>query len=166
MAIGANSYGTAADVAALVPRYTTAGAFGSATRPTLTQVEGWIDSASATLNVILARAGFSVPITQTDAKAACAALVVEVVAEMSHAANSAGRFFTDRALERGVSPMRVMRQEMADWVELQAPGLQALGATRTTSLLGGAAYNDENTPIFQRTGFGNQFEDWGDNDAD
>lgn len=166
MAVGANSYGSAADVAALVPRYTSSGSFLTTTRPTLAQVESWIDSTSATLNVILARSGFAVPISQTDAKAACAAIVTEVVAELCHAANTTGRFFTDKALERGQSPMRVLRQEMADWVEMQAPGLESLGASRTTSLMGGAAYNTDATPIFQRAGFGNTFEDWSGDDAD
>lgn len=171
MTIGLNSYGTVAEVAALTRRYTTNGYFDVDTRPSVAQVEKWIDNASATLNVMLAKAGFTVPITQADAKAACGEIVVEVVVDLCHAANSAGRFYTDRALERGVSPMKVLRQEMADWVELQAPGLENLGATRSTSLLGGMAYRDTDEsgnatfPIFQREGFGNELTDW-DTDHD
>ena len=60
MGIGANSYGTVANVAALTRRYTTAGSYGATTNPTETTVEGWIDQVSATLNVVLAAAGFSI----------------------------------------------------------------------------------------------------------
>lgn len=131
MTTGVNSYGTAAEVAAYTKRYTSAGAYGAGTRPTLTEVEGWIDSVSATMNTALAGAGFSIPITQTDAKAAIAAFVVEAVVDLCHAANSAGRFFTDQALARGITPMRAIRSEMKAWVDENAAGLEALGATRT-----------------------------------
>jgi hypothetical protein len=167
MAVDPRSYGTTAQVAALTRRYTTpAGVYDASTNPALTTVEGWIDEASATLNLMLAGAGFAIPVTQADALKALAAIVVEVVAERCHAANSAGRFFTEHALERGVSPMRVLRQEMAQWVEDQADGLELLGANRTRSSSAGVLSRDSDesgnptAPIFQRTGFGNRFEDW------
>ena len=165
MTIGGNSYGSVAEVQALTARYLSSGAFTTATRPTLAQVETWIDNASATLNVMLAKAGFSIPIADTDAKAACGQIVVEVVVDMCHAANSTGRFFTERALEKGLSPMKVLRQDMADWVEAMAAGLELLGATRTYSALSGIAYRDTDNsgdatfPIFQRESFGNVFDD-------
>lgn len=166
MAIGANSYGSVAEVAALTSRYLVGGTYTTATRPTLAQVEKFIDNASATLNVMLAQAGFAIPITQVDAKAACSEIVVEVVVDLCHAANSTGRFFTDRALERGINPMKAIRDDMAAWVEAQAPGIEALGASRNTSQLGGIAYRDTDEsgngtfPIFQRNGFNNKFTDW------
>jgi hypothetical protein len=167
VSLAANSYGTVAEVQALTPRYQT---YSTTTRPTLAQVEKWIDNASATLNVILAGAGFQIPITQADAKAACGQIVVEAVTDLCHAANSAGRFYTERALERGVSPMKVLRQEMKDWVEDQAEGLELLGATRTRASTAGILFRDGDesgnatAPIFQRSGFGNTFQDW-DGDA-
>lgn len=166
MAIGANSYGSVAEVQALTGRYLIAGAYTTASRPTLAQVENFIDKASATLNVMLAREGFAIPITQTDAKAACGQIVVEVAVDLCHAANSTGRFFTDRALERGVSPMQTLRAEMGAWVEENAAGLELLGATRTYSALDGIAFRDSDNsgdataPIFQREAFGNVFTDW------
>jgi hypothetical protein len=166
MTTGANSYGTAAQVAALAIRYTTSGAFTTTSNPTLVTVEGWIDQVSANLNVALAGAGFAIPITQPDAKAALGSVVVEAVADLCHAANSAGRFYTERALERGVSPMRVIRQEMSAWVEEQADGLELLGATRTRASTAGILSRDtdesgnDTFPIFQRDGFGNAFKDW------
>ena len=47
MAIGANSYGSVAEVQALTGKYLNAGVFTASTRPTLTQVEKFIDNASA-----------------------------------------------------------------------------------------------------------------------
>lgn len=167
MAVGANSYGTVDQVAALVRRYTANGSFGIVgTNPTVAIVESWINTVSATLNVSLAAAGFVIPISQADAKAALAAIVVEAVADLCHAANSAGRFYTERALERGVSPMKVIRQEMGQWVESQADGLEMLGATRARASTAGILFRDTDesgnptAPIFQRSGFGNEFEDW------
>ena len=163
MTVGANSYGSTAEVQALIGRY---GTLSTTSRPTLAQVETWIDNASATLNVMLAKAGFSIPITQASAKAAVGQMVVEVAVDLCHAANSTGRFFTDRALERGVSPMKVLRAEMADWVEAMAPGLELLGASRTYSALSGIAYRDSDNsgdataPIRQRKEFGNVFTEW------
>lgn len=166
MTIGSNSYGSVAQVQAMTGRYLSSGAYTTGTRPTLAQVETFIDNASATLNVMLAKAGFSIPITDADAAAACGQIVVEVVVDMCHAANSTGRFFTDRALERGESPMRVLRQDMQQWVEDNAAGLELLGATRTYSALSGIAYRDtdesgnDTFPIRQRNEFGNSFTDW------
>jgi hypothetical protein len=166
MAVGANSYGSVAEVQALTPRY---GVYSTTTRPTLAQVENFIDKISATLNVILAGAGFAIPIVQADAKAACAQIIVEAATDLCHAANSAGRFYTERALERGVAPMKVIRQEMAQWVEDQADGLELLGATRTRASTAGILFRDTDesgnstAPIFQRSGFGNTFTDWDGN---
>ena len=68
MALLANSYGSAENVAALVPRYgNSAGYFDHTTRPTLVQVETLMNQVSATLNSILATAGFAIPVTQSDA---------------------------------------------------------------------------------------------------
>jgi hypothetical protein len=119
----------------MTPRYLVAGVFTTATRPTLAQVEKWIDTASATLNVLLSNAGFTVPLTQSDAVLACGQLIAEVVADLCHAANSAGRFYTDKALARGEAPMKVLRQDMADWVEAMASGFVLLGVTRAQPVM-------------------------------
>ena len=166
MTLGANSYGSVAEVQALTARYLSSGSYTTGTRPTLVQVEKFIDNASATLNVLLAKAGFAIPIADTDAAAACGQIVVECAVDLCHAANSTGRFYTDRALERGESPLRVLRQDMADWVDDNAAGLELLGATRTYSGLSGIAYRDSDNggdatnPIFQRDAFGNSFQNW------
>lgn len=72
MAIGAHSYGSAAAVLAFT-RHLLDGqsTFNSTTRPTLTEVEAFIDRASATLNLALTGVGLATPVTQPDARLAC-----------------------------------------------------------------------------------------------
>lgn len=129
-------------------------------------MEGWIDQVSATLNVALAGAGFTIPVANADAKLALGGVVEAAVADLCHAAHSAGRFFTDAALERGVSPMRTIRTEMSAWVEDQSDGLELLGAARTRPATAGILFRDtdeggnDTFPIFQRDGFSNTFTDW------
>lgn len=64
MAISANSYGTVAEVLAYVRHLLTDGAttFSVSTRPTLEEVERFIDRRSARINAVLARAGYRVPV--------------------------------------------------------------------------------------------------------
>lgn len=165
MTLSASAYCTVADVQALTPRY---GIYTPATRPTLAQVERWIDTCSAQLNVMLAKAGFSAPLTQVDAKLACGDVVVSAVVDLCHEANSAGRFASDRALASSKSSKMVIRAEMAAWVEDMAAGLEAMGATRTQSVLGGVAFNEFDDsgrtiePIFHRGAFGNTITDSGE----
>ncbi|MBC8076957.1 MAG: hypothetical protein H7Y32_12845, partial [Chloroflexales bacterium] len=63
MALNANSYGSVAGVEAYVAHLTAAGVFTVSTRPTLAQVEGFIDQMSARLNAWLAQAGYGIPVT-------------------------------------------------------------------------------------------------------
>lgn len=168
MTVGANSYGVATDIAALTNAYLNAsGAYDTSTVPTLTQVEGWIDQVSGIMNTALAGQGFTVPVSQADAVLAIKSFVIEAVTDLAHAANSAGRYFTQSALERGVSPMSSIRKQILDWVESFAGGLESLGAERTGDTAGGEILyrstdeaGDEVNPIFQRKGFGNSFDDW------
>ncbi len=79
MSILDTSYGSIEEVAALVKRYTSSGVFvaaadASATRPTLEDVERFIDRISGLINTDLAQAGFNIPVTQPMAKAALSQL--------------------------------------------------------------------------------------------
>jgi len=160
MSIGANSYGSVADVAALVRRFTNNGSFDTTTVPTLTQVERFIDIVSGSLNIALSGEGFTIPVSQADAKAALDGVVTEAVSDLVQAANSTGRFFTDKAIERGVSPMRAIRREMSEWVEEQIAGFAALGVSRSGGTSSGILSRDsdedgnEVSPLFTRRGFG------------
>lgn len=165
MGVQPNSYGTAAKVALLARVYTTGGVFDATTNPPLAAVEGWIDQVSAMLNTALAGKGFAIPITQADAVLALETVVIPAVVDLCHAANSAGRFFTDRAIQNGVSPMRAIRNEMLAWADENSAGLERLTNQRSQTLAGGIAFREtdnagrEIAPIFQRSGFGNSFTD-------
>jgi len=151
MAIGASSYGSVAEVAALCTMYTSSGTFSASTRPTLTQVETFVDRVSGILNVILAREGFATPVSQADAKLVMDDFAVEHAAYLCHAANRAGPYVPGNEQLRG-----------------RTAGLEALGATRTrvgTYGLGCRTEDeggDELTPFFQREMMGNEVVDWED----
>lgn len=130
MTLSANSYGSVVMVAAMTPRYASNGEFNLLTRPTYSQIETWIDQTSALVNVILAEEGFTIPVTQTDAKSMLAGLVVSACADRAEYANRAGRFWTETAVDRGISMEKVLREEISAWISSHAAGLEALGAER------------------------------------
>lgn len=166
MTLGANSYGTVADVAALCQDWTIGGTFTTATSPTLAEVEGFIDQISGIMNVALAREGFSVPVTQADAVLAIKSIVVELAADRVQATHKAGRFYTERAVERGISPLMQIRKDINDWIQDNAAGLEQLTATREATNVNEIGFRNTNeggkeiSPIFQREAFGNTFDDW------
>lgn len=72
MAIDENSYSSTEDVAAWTKHLLDGEqGFSPVTRPTLNEVEAFIDDASAMLNDAIAAAGFSVPITAAGPKRSC-----------------------------------------------------------------------------------------------
>ena len=73
-----------------------------------------------------------IPVSQADAKAACASIVVNAVVNLAKEANRAGKFATAKALEYGVDSMAAIRKEMKTWVDENSAGLIALGAARST----------------------------------
>jgi hypothetical protein len=147
-------------VAALSKRFTTSGTYDSSSNPTITQVETWIDQVSGMANILLAEKGFAVPVVQADCVLALQSVVVGAVNDLCQAANSAGRFFTDRALESGIDPMKVISNQMADWIGDHAEGFEAIGAARSVATVGGIGYRDGDddgnsvSPLFGRNAFG------------
>lgn len=167
MAILANSYGSDAEVAALVPRYTTGGAFTSSTRPTLTQVEKFLDRVSSVLNVLLAEEGFVIPVTQADCKLALDDFAVAQASELAHAANGAGPYAPgNEEMRHGRSAFQIILREAAEFINKHADGFELLGATRTRSLTSGLACRTQDDagndlhPMFSREQFGNEILDW------
>jgi hypothetical protein len=132
MTISVRSYGSVADVAGRSPGgyLNTSKTFDTTTNPTLTTVETYIDEISSVLNIALADQRFTVPVTQADSKKALGSLVNDLAADMCHASNSAGRFFSERALNSGLSAMAQIRKEIREWIESNAQGLEAIGAER------------------------------------
>lgn len=166
MALAANSYGSVEEVAAMVPNYTASGEFSTSTRPTEHQVEVFIDRVSAIINAVLARQGFSIPITNADAKLACDEFVVEQVVDLCDAVNRMGRFYSDSV--GGQSRFALIRRDAVEFIEDQATGLEQLGATRNYSLTQGLGYlstddsGDDIEPIFQREMMRQTIVDWDD----
>jgi len=166
MTLGANSYGSAAGVAGYVPLYTDNGSFTTATNPTTATVEGWLDEVSAIANTALKSIGFSVPLTQTDAKLSLQGLINQQVSDLCHAAHGTGRFFSERAIDGNLSSLGMIRKELLDFININAAGWEALGANRAASERDEISFRSHDNsgnatfPIFQREGFGNTFTDW------
>ena len=164
MAIGANSYGSVAEVASLVKKYTTEGSFGASSHPTEAQVEGFIDKVSGLVNVMLAEMGFTVPVSQADAKLALDLFVVEEAAALCEAANSSGRFFSEKAREIGA--FQHIQKDTEAFIAAHAVGFERLGATRGRSATYGLGYwdtddaGDDIEPIFSRKMMGIEPIDW------
>lgn len=71
MSLEADSYGSVTGVAAYTRRLANvASTFDSTTRPTLTEVEAFLDQCSDTLNGWLARSGYVIPVTNAKAVSA------------------------------------------------------------------------------------------------
>jgi hypothetical protein len=168
MAVGANSYGSAAGVGALVPRYAgTTGAFDGTTRPTATQVEALIDQISSLINMILSKEGFTIPISQADTKLALTIFSQEEVAAICEGINGSGRF-GPTTKSPGRSRFSLITDDIQDFIETNSIGFEALGAARPVSTAGSIGFRDTDEgghptfPIFQRDAFGRDsfFKDW------
>lgn len=154
MTIGTNSYGSVAEVAALTGRYTASGSYNTTTRPTLAQVEKFIDRVSGIVNTILSQLGFTVPITQADVKLMLDEFVVEQVSQLCHAANGAGPFAPGSEELRGRTAFSIITGEALIFMQANKTGMERMGAVRTYGITNGlqAHLTDESgdpiEPIF------------------
>jgi hypothetical protein len=162
-----NSYGSLAGVANYATAYCPTGTFTPTTVPTDAAVGAWLDQISAMLNGVAAGFGFVIPITQADVKNAVTGTVEQITADLVLAANNAGRFVNPTTNQVNVSPWSIIRKELYTWFQTASAGFEAMGAARTQATeetAWGFRDTDESgnptAPIFQRGGFGNQFEDW------
>lgn len=167
MALLTNSYGDTSEVAALVPRHaSTAGIFDTETRPTINQVESLCDQVSALINSLLAQNGFDIPVTDADAVLMLDYFVNEEVASIVEGINGSGRF--GPTAKRGGSRGRfaLVMEDVENFIEGNAVGLERLGATRSNDPIAGISYRstdeggDDVSPIFQRDAFGNRVKEW------
>lgn len=136
-------YGTAAGVASLAKMWTDNGSFvdpdiygDGATRPTLTEVETWLTQLSDTMDLILAGYGFVVPVTVPAAVSSIGQVIEAFTSDLVHNANSSGRFWTERAVERGITPLLAIRRDMDAFVKDNAEGLEGLGVPRNPAIQG------------------------------
>lgn len=169
MAIRANSYGSVSEVAALTRRYTDDGDYQIYTCPTLVEVEGFINRVSSIVNVLLAEAGFVIPVSQADAKLAIDEFVIAQVVQLCHGANGAGPFApgSEELRNSNSTPFGVITKEAASFISDHAAGIEALGATRSTaSIAVGLACRttddsgEDIVPPFQRKQFKTFNIDW------
>lgn len=119
------AYGTPADVAAFARVWTRDGAFVDAvedydiraTNPSLSVVTTWIKNVSAQMDVALGSEWFVTPLDPEVSPIAYDAIsqyVIQLVADMVHVANG---------VDREVSPLGKILQDMTKWVQLNADGL-------------------------------------------
>ena len=155
MAIGANSYGSVAEVEALTRAYTASGSYTTVTQPTLAQVEKFIDRVSAYLNMCLAKEGFAIPVTQADSKLMLDDWATKMASDLCHLANNAGPFAQSEET-RGAVPS--LHEQACTFIGEVASGLEDLGASRSTSsLTDGMGYRtttdsgDAIEPLFSRS---------------
>jgi hypothetical protein len=134
------AYCTAAEVAALAGTWTENGEFldadydTEATNPSLTTVEGWIDSVSSQMDLSLGQHWFSTPVKVTAAAAykSISLYVRRVVADLVAESHGQGRFSTDAYTIRGASPQSTILREMKEWVNENADGFLSSGLTQLT----------------------------------
>lgn len=130
MSIRADSYGTVIEVRALTRHLLDGHAnFDTETRPTLADVETFIDRASGVLNAALASEGFGVPITNTTAKLACTEWVtIHVARAVELTQRGTGYSEADGSRIAGFSQKSAMA-----WVKEMAPALQGLGLSTASN---------------------------------
>lgn len=125
------AYCTATDVAALTSVWTNNGVFDTTTEPKKTEVDAWIDQVSAMYDLALSNAFFVVPVVQATALETLRMQAASILADLVQASHATGRFFSEKVLERGKSPMMMVRDEINAWVDANATGLENLGVPRT-----------------------------------
>jgi len=130
-------YGSATEVAALAQIWTREGSWVNAspgvdaTIPSLSQVAAWLVTVSAMIDLALVGAGFTTPVVVSTVLSAAGMFVSILVADLCHAANSSGRFYTSKVLERGGAT--IIWDEILKWVELYADGFESAGVPRSAT---------------------------------
>lgn len=168
MAVGGNSYGTSADVAALTPNWAAKGAgdFDAGTNPSKARVEVLIDNVSAIANGCLANLGFTIPVADADAVLIVKQLVTETVAVLVEGIRGTGRYAPNSKAIQARGVMTLVYQDICETLSNMAFGLEQLGADRSADEAASIGYRstdesgNETFPISQRKGFGNRFKDW------
>lgn len=164
------TYGTAANVAALTPRFADAGTglFTTTTRPTLAAVENKMAQLSAMIDALLAENGYTVPVTDSDVTPMLAAFVEEQTASMVIQTNGSlvqGPITSSNGAVMGW--WSYMTREVKDFLGTVVNGLERMGATRSSGISTAISFREtdsagnEIAPLFQRGAYGNVVKDWG-----
>jgi hypothetical protein len=163
IALDVNSYGSVTGVAAYTRRLANvASTFDSTTRPTLVEVEAFLDQASDTLNGWLSRSGYVIPVTQADA--------VNVMSRYANIGAAGHVELSQRAGGYDAEDENRRENKFLDLFKLaesyiESGALAAMGAAVVSGSLpspvsgfrvgGGTRSGQALRPIFRRTSFGN-----------
>lgn len=125
------SYGSAAGVGGLSALWSDSGTFTTSTRPTLAQVNTWLDEVSALVDTALADEGFTVPVTVAGVVKELDLLVNGIVKDLCDYSHGAGRFFSERAIDAGISPFITIDKEVHAWVQRKSVGFENQGVPKS-----------------------------------
>lgn len=131
------AYGTAAGVASHAKTWTRGGTFYDAsnsplaapTKPTLTEVNTWLEQVSNLFERALSNEGFVVPVVAEKSVSLITLEVERIVADLCDRANGLGRLVQDRVLHVGY--MKVIGAEVRAWVQEGITGFENDGVPRT-----------------------------------
>jgi hypothetical protein len=128
-------YGTAEQVASLATMWTDIETHQwkdavpdyniTATNPTLTEVNDWLVALSKQFDIALGAHWFIFPIDVNVSPTAFSSVsqyIAQLVADLCHFKNSSGRFFTEKLVERGSTPMAAILRDMNNYIEMNADG--------------------------------------------
>lgn len=145
MTVRADSYGTAADVQAFTQHLMSGqAAYNSTTRPTLAQVEEFINRCSGHLNIALAGAGFAVPVTNSTAVLMLSDWVIARTCEYVELTQR-GAGYNDSEQSR-TAGFRGLFSRADNFVRQNARGLRRLGCAVTHRASDGLAYTGLSAP--------------------
>jgi hypothetical protein len=122
------AYGSVGQVQIMASTWTDDGVFTTTTNPSIAEVAAWLDEVSAQFDIALGSHQFVFPVMQSVSPTAYKAIgkyIVDLVADLCNWKNSSGRFFTEKLMERGVTPMAAILKDINNWIETNADGLVA-----------------------------------------
>jgi hypothetical protein len=164
MALDANSYGSVAGVLAYVRHMLRSGetTFTTTSRPTLAEVESFLNQRSAMLNACLAEAGYTVPVGVSYTQAR---YILDYYANVGAAGDAelTQRSAGTSAEAENDRENEFLKQFAAACPFIGSTAFSALGApqTRPSGAIAGVAFGGKTRggqalrPIFGRTAFGN-----------
>ena len=142
MAIRSDSYGSVAEVVAFTPHLLDgATTYSETTRPTLTQVEKFIDRASGYLNTALRNAGITTPVTNSTGKLMLDDWVVMRATEYVELTQR-GTGYSDQEGSR-TAAFHNMYASACDFADEIALGLKELGVTVDRNKSAGLAFTGQ-----------------------
>ncbi len=165
MAIGANSYGDTAEIAALNQQFSNSfGKFDTTTKPTLATVESQVDQISALVNMMLEQLGFSIPVTEATVKLGLDFFVNQEVASIVEGINGSGRFGPTAKQSGSKGRFALMMDDVKEFLEATQFGIESLGVTRDDDISVQYSATDESgdavVPLFQVEAYGYKRRNW------